>query len=93
MLTLKPQLPPHVVVEPSTTNARSKSTWDAIREANSQSAGKHSAWDELRQRHERQRVSGRVAMSQNVPEVEDPRAKAQAEFDAILEAERKAAKA
>ncbi|KAI0361190.1 hypothetical protein OH77DRAFT_1390948 [Trametes cingulata] len=74
------------------TSARPKSTWDAIREANARNAGRHSSWDELRQRHERQRTAGRVQQAEPA-EVEDPRAKAQAEFDAILEAERKAARA
>ncbi|KAI0330578.1 hypothetical protein GY45DRAFT_1250639 [Cubamyces sp. BRFM 1775] len=74
--------------------ARPKSTWEAIREANARNTGRHSSWDELRQRHERQRTAGRVQQKESVPdEVEDPRAKAQAEFDAILEAERKAARA
>ncbi|EJF67044.1 hypothetical protein DICSQDRAFT_47689 [Dichomitus squalens LYAD-421 SS1] len=67
--------------------ARPKSTWEAIREANAQNAGKHSSWDELRQRHERRRVSDSGRES-----IEDPRAQAQKEFDAILEAERKAAR-
>ncbi|PIL31578.1 hypothetical protein GSI_06280 [Ganoderma sinense ZZ0214-1] len=79
------------------SSARPKSTWEAIREANTQNAGRHSSWDQLRQRHERQRVSesGRVPVQQDTnssSEIEDPRAKAQAEFDAILEAERKAAR-
>ncbi|KAI0660469.1 hypothetical protein C8Q70DRAFT_913228 [Cubamyces menziesii] len=73
---------------------RPKSTWEAIREANARNTGRHSSWDELRQRYERQRAAGRVQQKDSVPEeVEDPRAKAQAEFDAILEAERKAARA
>ncbi|TBU34518.1 hypothetical protein BD311DRAFT_746308 [Dichomitus squalens] len=84
---------------------RPKSTWEAIREANAQNAGKHSSWDELRQRHERRRVSdsgqasvGRDQVSDSdstsptTSEIEDPRAQAQKEFDAILEAERKAAR-
>ncbi|KAI0652264.1 hypothetical protein C8Q79DRAFT_1005479 [Trametes meyenii] len=71
---------------------RQKSTWDAIREANARNTGRHSSWDELRERHERQRTAGRVQQKE-AAEVEDPRAKAQAEFDAILEAERKAASA
>ncbi|KAM5530800.1 hypothetical protein V8D89_015541 [Ganoderma adspersum] len=79
------------------SSPRQTSTWGAIREANAQNAGRHSSWDELRQRHERQRVSesGRVPVQQNSnspSEIEDPRVKAQAEFDAILEAERKAAR-
>lgn len=73
--------------------ARPKSAWDAIRDANAQNAGRHSAWEELRQRHERQRVADRVPVQrQSAPELEDPRAQAQAEFDAILEAERRAAR-
>ena len=72
--------------------ARPKGAWDAIREANAQRTGKHSTWDELRERHERQRVSERVPVQQRASEAEDPRAKAQAEFDAILEAERRAAR-
>ncbi|KAH9858196.1 hypothetical protein C2E23DRAFT_803051 [Lenzites betulinus] len=75
--------------EPS---ARQKSTWDAIREANARASGRNSSWDELRQRHERQRTAGRVQQKEPV-EIQDPRAQAQAEFDAILEVERKAANA
>ncbi|KAI0375397.1 hypothetical protein BV20DRAFT_1048541 [Pilatotrama ljubarskyi] len=78
--------------ESTGSSARAKSTWDAIREANARNAGRHSSWDELRQRHERQRTVGRVQQAE-AAEVEDPRAQAQAEFDAILEAERKAARA
>lgn len=71
---------------------RQKSTWDAIREANARNNGRRSSWDELRQRHERQRTAGRVQQNESA-EDEDPRAQAQAEFDAILEAERKVAQA
>ncbi|CDO73217.1 hypothetical protein BN946_scf185007.g272 [Trametes cinnabarina] len=80
-------------LEPSHSTGRFKSTWEAIREANARNAGRQSTWDELRQRHERQRAVGRGQARQSEPaeEIEDPRAKAQAEFDAILEAERKAA--
>ncbi|EIW64380.1 uncharacterized protein TRAVEDRAFT_158572 [Trametes versicolor FP-101664 SS1] len=83
---------------PSSSNAsqepavRQKSTWDAIREANARNNGRRSSWDELRQRHERQRTAGRVQQNESA-EDEDPRAQAQAEFDAILEAERKVAQA
>ncbi|OSD03574.1 hypothetical protein PYCCODRAFT_1466946 [Trametes coccinea BRFM310] len=81
------------VSEPQEPTGRPKSTWQAIRDANARNSGRHSTWDELRQRHERQRAPGRQQARQNEPteEVEDPRAQAQAEFDAILEAERKAA--
>ncbi|KAI0756609.1 hypothetical protein C8Q80DRAFT_1092079 [Daedaleopsis nitida] len=72
------------------SSARQQSVWDAIREANARGSGKHSSWDELRQRHERQRVPDQV--QQPALEIEDSRAKAQADFDAILEAERKAAR-
>ncbi|KAI0639796.1 hypothetical protein C8Q77DRAFT_1152743 [Trametes polyzona] len=72
--------------------ARPKSAWEAIREANARNSGRHSSWDELRQRHERQRTVNRVQQKEPA-EIEDPRAQAQAEFDAILEAERKAARA
>ncbi|KAI1793943.1 hypothetical protein LXA43DRAFT_884595 [Ganoderma leucocontextum] len=78
---------------------RPTSTWEGIREANAQNTGRHSSWDELRQSHERQRVaeSARVPVqhiqnSNSPSEIEDHRVKAQAEFDAILEAERKAAR-
>ncbi|KAL7285204.1 hypothetical protein ACG7TL_000297 [Trametes sanguinea] len=81
------------VSEPQEPTGRPKSTWQAIRDANARNSGRQSTWDELRQRHERQRAPGRQQARQNEPteEVEDPRAQAQAEFDAILEAERKAA--
>ncbi|KAI9060197.1 hypothetical protein FKP32DRAFT_1605585 [Trametes sanguinea] len=79
--------------EPQGSTGRPKGAWEAIREANARNSGRHSTWDELRQRHERQRAPGRPQARQSEPteEEEDPRAKAQAEFDAILEAERKAA--
>ncbi|KAI8981273.1 hypothetical protein BD414DRAFT_538086 [Trametes punicea] len=76
---------------PQESAGRPKSAWEAIREANARNAGRQSTWDELRQRHERQRTTGRVQQKEPAETLEDPRAKAQAEFDAILEAERKAA--
>ncbi|KAI0721236.1 hypothetical protein C8T65DRAFT_631088 [Cerioporus squamosus] len=75
--------------------SRPKSVWEAIREANAQNTGKRSSWDELRQRHERERVSDRVSVQPQAStssDLEDPRVQAQAEFDAILEAERRAAR-
>ncbi|KAI0778578.1 hypothetical protein BD413DRAFT_601313 [Trametes elegans] len=71
---------------------RQRGAWDAIREANARNAGRQSSWDALRERYERQRTAGRVQQKEST-EIEDPRAQAQAEFDAILEAERKAARA
>ncbi|KAI0673527.1 hypothetical protein C8Q78DRAFT_1017612 [Trametes maxima] len=83
---------PHLFAASQDPSPRQKGAWDAIREANARNTGRHSSWDELRERHERQRTAGRVQQKE-AAEVEDPRAKAQAEFDAILEAERKAASA
>ncbi|TFK91671.1 hypothetical protein K466DRAFT_643771 [Polyporus arcularius HHB13444] len=77
------------------SSSRPKSVWEAIREANAQNTGKRSSWDELRQRYERERVSERVhvqSQGSTPSDLEDPRVTAQAEFDAILEAERKAAR-
>lgn len=71
------------------------SRWDEIRAANARGA-KPSSWDTLRQGHER--TKGQVSdnlISNQAPsmtnDADAERAQEQARFDAMLEAERKAA--
>ncbi|KZT05968.1 uncharacterized protein LAESUDRAFT_701470 [Laetiporus sulphureus 93-53] len=73
------------VVNVAMTNASPSSRWDAIRTANARNAGQTSSWDALRQSHER----ARVPSNPDRPPEEPDRAREQAEFDALLEAERK----
>ncbi|KAH0838379.1 hypothetical protein J3R83DRAFT_6662 [Lanmaoa asiatica] len=69
---------------------RLRTKWNEIRAANSRSADQ-SSWDTIRQRYERSRLPDSSAPpSDRCPTTEaDQRAAAQAEFDALLEAERR----
>ncbi|CCM05169.1 uncharacterized protein FIBRA_07378 [Fibroporia radiculosa] len=69
--------------------SRPASRWQEIRAANSRGAGLPSSWDVLRQTHERSRLPD-DAQSTNQPPMTD-RAREQAQFDALLEAERRIA--
>jgi hypothetical protein len=82
------QVPIPSDVSPTGTGTR----WDEIRRANSTT--QQSSWEVLRQRHEREKLAktqpGQASLpsqhGQLTPDQE--RAKAQAEFDALLEKER-----
>jgi hypothetical protein len=60
--------------------------WDEIRKANARGSAQNSSWDALRQNHERNRVAGTNEASSFT---ESDRAQEQANFDAMLEAERR----
>ena len=72
----------------TSTNFPSHGRWDELRAANIKQAGRNSSWDALRQSHERERIADGTDASQST---ENDRAQEQAQFDAMLEAERKAA--
>ncbi|KAI0932010.1 hypothetical protein AcW1_000741 [Taiwanofungus camphoratus] len=76
---------------PSLNNApKATSRWDEIRAANARNAGQSSSWDVLRQSHERERVQTNApADAPSSPET--GRAAEQAQFDALLETERRTA--
>jgi len=78
------------VPNPPAPNNQSKSAsrWEEIRAANARSASQ-SSWDALRQSHERGRMKG--AEGEDRPSEEMDRTQEQAQFDALLEAERKRA--
>ncbi|OBZ80085.1 hypothetical protein A0H81_00959 [Grifola frondosa] len=77
-----------VLEEASNENARHPSSrWEELRAANARNAGKSSSWDALRQNHERQQVPDHIQTASS-PETDD-RVRAQAEFDAVVEAERR----
>jgi len=81
-----PQLPqPDTSEEP----ARPSSKWDQIR-ANA-ATSTSSSWDALRQKHEKSRLQkpNTVPTNQNTDREQDDRAAEQAQFDALLERERK----
>lgn len=88
----QPSIPSEIVFTAEATPVASSddvtiNRWDAIRTANARSAGRNSTWDTLRQNHEREKVVGiDEASSTN----ESDRAREQAQFDAMLEAERRA---
>jgi len=60
--------------------------WDEIRKANARNSARNSSWDALRQNHERDRVAG---INEGSYFTESDRAREQARFDAMLEAERR----
>lgn len=62
--------------------------WDDIRTANARNVGRNSSWDALRQKHERDRVAGTEEASFWT---ENDRTQEQAQFDAMVEEERKRA--
>ncbi|KAK7058885.1 hypothetical protein VNI00_001509 [Paramarasmius palmivorus] len=65
------------------------SRWDEIRSKNAKQATP-SAWDALRETHQRSQIQSKEGTSKGteVPAPQDDRAKAQAEFDAMVERER-----
>lgn len=63
--------------------------WDEIRAANARNAGRSSSWDALRQGHERSQIAGSSDAASF--SAENDRAREQAQFDAMLEAERRKA--
>ncbi|KZT72763.1 hypothetical protein DAEQUDRAFT_735764 [Daedalea quercina L-15889] len=69
--------------------SRSKSRWEEIRAANARSGVQQSSWDVLRQSHERSKVKGSAQGGRSSEE--PPRTDEQAQFDALLEAERRTA--
>ncbi|KAF9822068.1 hypothetical protein IEO21_00062 [Rhodonia placenta] len=69
-----------------------KNRWEEIRAANARKAGQSSSWDALRQNHERSRMQGQNgAAGADRLSGETDRAQEQAQFDALLEAERRIA--
>ncbi|KAI0094765.1 hypothetical protein BDY19DRAFT_41156 [Irpex rosettiformis] len=88
-----PTQPPPVA--PIAEHPQVISRWDEIRAVNAH-AGKSSTWDVLRQTHERRQIpdstqSTEVPSTPPLNDAEVERAREQARFDALLEAERKAA--
>ncbi|KAK7694813.1 hypothetical protein QCA50_002001 [Cerrena zonata] len=84
----------------ATQTSRNATKWDEIRAANARGA-QNSAWDVLRQQHERERMlerqqqqqrssdNGSFASPPSTRYSDDDRAREQARFDAMLEAERR----
>lgn len=74
--------------ESTGTNSPSHGRWDELRAANIKQVGRSSSWDALRQSHERERMVDATDASRST---ENDRAQKQAQFDAMLEAERRVA--
>lgn len=72
----------------TSTNSPSHGRWDELRTASIKQMGRNSSWDALRQSHERERIADATDASQST---ENDRVHEQAQFDAMLEAERMAA--
>lgn len=79
------------------TQTHTGSRWGEIRAVNAR-AGRSSTWDSIRQGHERRQMGPDNSQSQvspptasNLSEADAERAQEQAHFDALLEAERRAA--
>lgn len=87
-MSTSPGTPNRTSPESTGTNTASHGRWDELRAANIKQAGLNSSWDALRQSHERGRVADATDASQST---ENDRAQEQAQFDAMLEAERRAA--
>ncbi|KAL4253211.1 hypothetical protein ABKN59_004725 [Abortiporus biennis] len=69
------------------TSAKPASKWDEIRASNN--GAKTSSWDALRQGHERNTLPEGVSIQSPTLNTDDERAREQARFDALLEAERR----
>lgn len=79
----------NVVMKADSDPPRLRTRWDEIRAANSRSTSQ-SSWDTIRQRHERDRLFSTSNDSSSTTSTEaHERAAAQAQFDALLEAERR----
>lgn len=77
---------------PAVSETTLKNRWEEIRAANARKAGQSSSWDALRQNHERSRMQGQNgAAGADRLSGETDRAQEQAQFDALLEAERRIA--
>jgi len=90
----QPTTPPTSASRPTPPTAaaseaqnRLKSRWQEIRVANARGGAQQSSWDVLRQSHERNKVGSNAQEGQQSEELS--KADEQAQFDALLEAERK----